>query len=353
MARIHISADGSAIKMLRRQHRVIGLQVRVVNERVYVMKKADYVYTRSQAQDECRERFRRAQEMMLVEFEDPERVKYWERRAKKKHFKTAKGCCKSYFYHKITDMDIKERNRLRSEKSAVYHEAQQRGDEAIEEYNELRSVVYKPVTYGTESADVMKERRLQGKVSEYERQERERAIAHSNSEQYVYMVVRKRIDEVTDEEILKSNNIYVRNGGMSMSVDKKDFVYYRKKGRIDKFLRKKRIEQADDCGLPTFRYYGLSNRERRYYDGKTLLTSDVMPKHKRRMEVTLKDLQTYDYKDELKFMDIFVTVAARKVFLDSELIEKLRDRAFLRDIKGLTESELRSILRVNTISKKS
>jgi hypothetical protein len=78
-----------------------------------------------------------------------------------------------------------------------------------------------------------------------------------------------------------------------------------------------------------------------------------MPKHKRRMEVTLKDLQTYDYKDELKFMDIFVTVAARKVFLDSELIEKLRDRAFLRDIKGLTESELRSILRVNTISKKS
>ena len=92
MARIHISADGSAIKMLRRQHRVIGLQVRVVNERVYVMKKADYVYTRSQAQDECRERFRRAQEMMLVEFEDPERVKYWERRAKKKHSFCIQSC---------------------------------------------------------------------------------------------------------------------------------------------------------------------------------------------------------------------------------------------------------------------
>jgi hypothetical protein len=78
-----------------------------------------------------------------------------------------------------------------------------------------------------------------------------------------------------------------------------------------------------------------------------------MPKHKRRIEVTLKDLQTYDYEDELKFMDVFVTVAARKVFLDSELIEKLRDRAFLKNIKGLTVSELRSILRVNTISKRS
>ena len=134
---------------------------------------------------------------------------------------------------------------------------------------------------------------------------------------------------------------------MSMRVDKKDFVYYRKREKLEKFLRRRRIEQAEDCGLPTARYYGLSNREKTYYDGKQILTSDITPKHKKRIEVTLTDLQTYDYKDELKWNDIFVTVAARKVFLDSALIEKLRNKDFIKNIKGIKQAELRRILRAN------
>jgi uncharacterized protein YaaN involved in tellurite resistance len=65
------------------------------------------------------------------------------------------------------------------------------------------------------------------------------------------------------------------------------------------------------------------------------------------MEVTLEELQYHDFKEELKTNDICVTVAGRMVFLNEELIDKLRDLRFLRSIRGITVPQMERLRKAN------
>ena len=356
MARIVLSTKSYVIRLMRRQYRKVGLTVRVKDERVYLLKKAEYTYSRSLKQDECRERFRRAQEFASAEMKDPERERYWKRYAQRHHKqKTARGYCLSYWYDKVRSMDQSAYNERDKVLSKTWRETLKRGESAEKEEYELRKLYLSPSTYGTEPAEVLKARRKASGDDDYEMLMKRREWIADKTANTLYLVKKVDLHTVDLGEIKASDYVMFRNGSRMMDVDKTDFVYYSKKGVIDKYMIKRRKEHASDSAMYFKNLFQMPATPTPDYKDKIYFTSDVFPRFssKNRIEVTIEELQQHDYKKELKTNDVFVTLAGRKVFLDENLIDKMRDLNFLRSIRGISKSDMERIRKANYKLRKS
>ena len=350
MARIIISTTSYTIRQMRRQHRMVGLTIRVKNQSVFIMKKTEYVYNRSKKQDECRERFRRAQELASADLKDPDRLAYWTRYARDhKRYKTIRGCCISYWYNRVDSKDIEAHHEASEKAEIALDEALERGESGEKERLEVRRLVLTPRTYGTESADVLKARRKASGYDDYEYILRDQDRRSDRALKSIFLVKRYDIHSVDLDEVRNSDYAFLRNGARTMKVDIDSFVHNREVGRIDQFLLKKRRAHSIYTCQALQKLYQVSLRKPPIYKDKIYLTSDVVPRQpiKKRMEVTLEELQYHDFKEELKTNDICVTVAGRMVFLNEELIDKLRDLRFLRSIRGITVPQMERLRKAN------
>lgn len=345
MAKISITSTCYIVRDLRRQYKHIGHTIRVKWGKIFIMKVPEYTYSRTLKQEACRERFRRAQEMMLEEFKNPEREEYWKRRADKEHYKTAKGCCKAYHYRNITEQDIQEKHRETREHIKKYKDALARGESGEKELIEKRGTTYKAACHGTESADEMKARRLATSRDKYEELIRRKNKRHLQVCGEVYLVKKKNLDEITHEDIDDSMHIFMRNGPRNMSLNKEDFSCELRRGRLKDFVHKRRKKHANDMDMYMPHLHGFMPYRKRDKGDKIILKSDIYPRFTREkcIVVTLDELQRYDYKKELETMDVCVSVAGRKVFLDAKLIDKLRSYRFLKKIRGIKPNTLESL----------
>lgn len=71
--------------------------VRVKYNKVCVMRTPTHRDMKTEAQLECRERFRVVNDKVAKEFNDPARRVYWEKRACKEGYKTARGCARAFY----------------------------------------------------------------------------------------------------------------------------------------------------------------------------------------------------------------------------------------------------------------
>lgn len=349
MARIIISPKSQTISYLRRTHKRVGISVRLKNEKIFLVKKPEYVYTRSLKQEECRERFRRAQELMLEEFKDPKRVAYWKRQAEHSgKYKTAKGCCRAYFYSRVKIDDIQEQREREVAAAEAYSKAIERGETGAEERKTCRMLEYQPAVGGSKSADVMKEERLARGDDPYAEYLTLRQNAHSEAKGKVYIVIERDIDEVDSEELMQAKRVYVRNGQRDMAVDKRDLAYYAEKGTAKQYLEKQRRKHNNKYSINEGAEYMAHGVDRESYAGREMFATDVKPEHERKIRFTLDELQRFRYESYMKDCDLSVVIAGREVFINEEWIAKLRDSEYLRTLRGITKQDLRRLWRVRT-----
>lgn len=355
MARIQISTDSYVIRRIRREYKQVGHTIRVKYERIFTMKLPEYTYSRTIAQEECRERFRRAQEMMIEEFKSPERQRYWQQRAKREKYKTAKGCCKAHFYHKIVDMDLEEEWKQSNVAMRERREAIARGETGEKEFNKVRTFWYRAKCYGTESADEMKAKRLASGVDRYEKMIERGNINHELTSREIYVVTTRTLDDITLDEVEGASHLYMRNGPRNISICPDMFASKMRKNLLDKYILTCRREQCKDMGIFMKHLYGKLPYGKEEESDKIILTSEIYPQFAERqsIRVTLEQLQKHDYNEELKSHDIYVVVAGRTVFLNAELIHNLRKYSYLKKIRGVTHKQLERLRKLIAHRRKS
>lgn len=342
MAQIKLGPRCYIINRLRREFRQVGHVVRVKDDKVFVVKKPDYVYSRSKGQEECRERFRRAQELMMREFADPERVEYWTKKAKaSSKYKTAKGCCKAHFYQMLKNQDILEQHRLAEEASGRVKAALARGESGDAERREYRQMMSEPAVGGSVSADEMREERLALGIDNRQKLYDQRRTQYRNTQRFVYVVQRRELDTLDADELLSAHRVFMRNGQFEMTMDAKLMAYYLSKGEIDKYIVKRRKKHAFR-NMP-FSYNPSPFRAKRPTgrEGKILLKSDVVPSHDRVLMVNLEEVIMFNLSEIMQSTDVYINLAGRVVYLDDELVAKLRNPAFLRKLVGVPKKIIR------------
>lgn len=106
--RFTFEKNKSAIAKLRRKVRKSRfLTVRVTNGKTFLMLRPVHADTKSEAQLKCRERFKKAQELMKEDFNNAEKVRYWKKRANRLGYKTAKGCARAYYMERLKEEEEK------------------------------------------------------------------------------------------------------------------------------------------------------------------------------------------------------------------------------------------------------
>lgn len=95
--------------------------VRVKYNKVCVMRTPTHRDMKTEAQLECRERFRVVNDKVAKEFKDPARRFYWEKRAHKEGYKTARGCARAFY---ITETRREEQLTTETTSSATSYSAQ-------------------------------------------------------------------------------------------------------------------------------------------------------------------------------------------------------------------------------------
>jgi hypothetical protein len=213
---------------------MVGLTIRVKNQSVFIIKKTEYVYNRSKKQDECRERFRRAQELASADLKDPDRLAYWTRYARDhKRYKTIRGCCISYWYNRVDSRDIDAHHEVSEKAEIALDEALERGESGEKERLEVRRIILAPRKYGTESADVLKARRKASGDDDYEYILKDQDRGSDRALKSIFLVKRHDIHSVDLDEVRNSDYAFLRNGARTMKVDIDSFVHNREVGRID------------------------------------------------------------------------------------------------------------------------
>ena len=90
-------------KQFRRELRKYGLQYRRWGTLKVLCAWPNYRDAKSKKQLTCRERFKKAQELMMEDFKNPENAKWWNDFKEVKGYKTAKGCARAYYYHLLCE----------------------------------------------------------------------------------------------------------------------------------------------------------------------------------------------------------------------------------------------------------
>lgn len=126
MARIELE-EGMTLKGARRIMSKRGGAFRITKRRgrLYTFKKFKCVQPNTEAQVECREMLKRANEMAREDLAREGRREYWKNRAEEMGYKTAVGCARAWYMAKL-------RGRVLMEK--------ERGDEVGDDVSETRAV---------------------------------------------------------------------------------------------------------------------------------------------------------------------------------------------------------------------
>ena len=103
MAKFEIQGGNMTEKQFRRELRKYGLQYRRWGTLKVLCAWPNYRDAKSKKQLTCRERFKKAQELMMEDFKNPENAKWWNDFKEVKGYKTAKGCARAYYYHLLCE----------------------------------------------------------------------------------------------------------------------------------------------------------------------------------------------------------------------------------------------------------
>ena len=103
MAKFEIQGGNMTEKQFRRELRKYGLQYRRWGTLKVLCAWPNYRDAKSKKQLTCRERFKKAQELMMEDFKNPENAKWWNDFKEVKGYKTAKGCARTYYYHLLCE----------------------------------------------------------------------------------------------------------------------------------------------------------------------------------------------------------------------------------------------------------
>jgi uncharacterized protein YdiU (UPF0061 family) len=120
MAKVTIYDIKPTKRELRKMFRQANLQYRFAYGQHVICQWPRYKDTKTPRQLQCRERFKKAQQYMLEEFADPQQVEYWKEVAPKFGFKTAKGCCKSYYMALLREVDEALEDPKREKVAIIY-----------------------------------------------------------------------------------------------------------------------------------------------------------------------------------------------------------------------------------------
>lgn len=116
MAVLELTMNGMIMKKVKRALKEANLTMRIWNGKVIVSGWPEYKDPKSVKQLSCRERFREAQLLMMADFCRVGSMRYWQKRAKREKYKTAKGCARAYYYNELKKRD----SYAASDKGRVY-----------------------------------------------------------------------------------------------------------------------------------------------------------------------------------------------------------------------------------------
>ena len=108
MAKVELLDTSLTPKKIRKLLRPYGLQYRRLFSWHIIAQWPRYKDPKSPAQLSCREKFKRAQELMMEDFQDPEQIKWWNKCKVSKGYKTAKGCARAYYYHLLCQLELSQ-----------------------------------------------------------------------------------------------------------------------------------------------------------------------------------------------------------------------------------------------------
>lgn len=103
MAKFEIQGGNMTDKQFRKELRKYGLQYRRWGTLKILCAWPNYRDAKSKKQLACRERFKKAQKLMMEDFKSPENAQWWDEFKVRKGYKTAKGCARAYYYHLLCE----------------------------------------------------------------------------------------------------------------------------------------------------------------------------------------------------------------------------------------------------------